>query len=398
MSVDNYLSINRPLRRIYPLEANTFYACTLDEFNAFSREIATATFTDHIQLLLKNATEGINFIKIFPFGIEKFWSGSTPYIIDGGSTNIIIADIELDCTAHLISPTSGGSIIINGGTVTVPRYFHNYNGLDFLDYSPYTTHQLYIPYIGFVDIDANEFAGAILDIKYGIDLSSGILTAYILRNNIMVNSYSQNISIDLPIGGGSFNEISKKWLSSAISFVGAASSFFSFSSAAGAASRASNVVTDNNITFRNFNNRTGGKFARSSSGNSSIMSETFASSDASTSSKSATISSSGIGNMSHWLASSLSGDVPTTHTFGSTNWNNWLAPQRPFLVTKRPRAYLPADYNHYVGRPLRETKKLSELRGLTVVANVHMDNFPNATDEEISEIEQLLYSGVILSE
>lgn len=56
------------------------------------------------------------------------------------------------------------------------------------------------------------------------------------------------------------------------------------------------------------------------------------------------------------------------------------------------------DYKELYGIPLNKTKALSTFKGkgFTKCANVHMTGFTNATSEEISEIESLLLSGVIL--
>ena len=73
----------------------------------------------------------------------------------------------------------------------------------------------------------------------------------------------------------------------------------------------------------------------------------------------------------------------------------FLSPQRPYLIITRPDQSLPDKFNSFVGYPSNITKKLSECIGYTEVDNIHLENIP-ATEAEISEIESLLKSGVII--
>lgn len=73
----------------------------------------------------------------------------------------------------------------------------------------------------------------------------------------------------------------------------------------------------------------------------------------------------------------------------------FLSPQRPYLIITRPDQSLPDKFNSFVGYPSNITKKLSACKGYTEVENIHLENI-NATEAEISEIESLLKSGVII--
>lgn len=74
----------------------------------------------------------------------------------------------------------------------------------------------------------------------------------------------------------------------------------------------------------------------------------------------------------------------------------FLSPQRPYLIITRPDQSLPDKFNSFVGYPSNITKKLSECSGYTEVDNIHLENIP-ATEAEISEIESLLKSGVLIN-
>lgn len=72
---------------------------------------------------------------------------------------------------------------------------------DFRDYAPYSSAQLIIPYCGTVDIDPAQYMNTTINVKMLIDFASGACTAYILRNNLVIDSISGQIGIDLPVTG-----------------------------------------------------------------------------------------------------------------------------------------------------------------------------------------------------
>lgn len=71
----------------------------------------------------------------------------------------------------------------------------------------------------------------------------------------------------------------------------------------------------------------------------------------------------------------------------------------PVLITKRANILeMPKEFYHFYGRPLGKTKKLNELEGFTVVSeiNIEGEGFENITEEEREELHTILTSGVIL--
>ena len=71
-----------------------------------------------------------------------------------------------------------------------------------------------------------------------------------------------------------------------------------------------------------------------------------------------------------------------------------LAIQTPYLILTRPRQALPAHQNTFTGYPSFITEKLGDLSGYTEIEEIHLENI-SATESELSEIENLLKSGVI---
>lgn len=71
----------------------------------------------------------------------------------------------------------------------------------FLDYSPYTKMQLYVPFCGTIDIDAADFMGRTLSVEMCIDFITGAVTAYVLANQLVVTSLTGTCAVDIPITG-----------------------------------------------------------------------------------------------------------------------------------------------------------------------------------------------------
>lgn len=69
--------------------------------------------------------------------------------------------------------------------------------------------------------------------------------------------------------------------------------------------------------------------------------------------------------------------------------------QTPYLIITRTRQAVGTDQNAVIGYPSHITAKLGDLSGYTEIEEIHLTGL-TATGDELSEIEQLLKSGVIL--
>ena len=71
----------------------------------------------------------------------------------------------------------------------------------FLDYAPYTTMQLYIPFCGTIEIDPADFMGRNLSVEMNMDFITGTVTAYVLSNELVIQTATGQCAIDIPITG-----------------------------------------------------------------------------------------------------------------------------------------------------------------------------------------------------
>ena len=330
-------------------DINSRYALTRAEVNDLISELNTPGFLDNITKLFSSPIDNIISLYKFPFDV-KAQSPVWTTLADG----VLIINIVTTTNAKgtFLNPLS--MPLLNIGTAQIPRYFNN-----FMDYAPYTKIELYLPYIGFVTLDNDLVVGNTISIKYAVDLYTGKCTAFVLTGSdideTLILTRDGNIGMQIQIAGGTGADISRSMLR-----MGAGA-------AAGAASLGAGAVVNK------AGEATGGSIAR-------------------------TVSSAA-GYMGSTTINAITAAQVNVHKNGSTDANNgFYAPQNAYLIYTRPTVVRPSSYDATIGRPSGKTKQLQQLTGFTVVEAVHVEGsgFATATGDELTEIERLLKTGVIL--
>lgn len=223
---------------------------------------------------------------------------------------------------------------INCGTLSVDEYWGAY-----LDYSPYTKIEIYLPYIGIQTLNADDIMGKDITVIYNIDVLSGACVAMIKCDDTVLYSFGGSCAVSLPVSG-------RDWTSVINGVIGIATA------AAGIAVAGA----------------TGGAAAA------------------------ATAAGGALGS----TASQLTSIKPTVQKSGTmASAVGILGIQKPYLIITRPRQALPQDQNTYTGYPSYITTSLRSCTGFTRVDQIHLVGI-KGTDAEVSEILSLLREGVIL--
>lgn len=91
---------------------------------------------------------------------------------------------------------------INCGSIVIPEYWGNY-----LDYSPYSRAYVYLPFIGIMEVDVDDIVGHAINILYHVDSYTGSCIAQITcaRDGYSNTLYqfSGDCSVEIPMAGGS---------------------------------------------------------------------------------------------------------------------------------------------------------------------------------------------------
>lgn len=220
---------------------------------------------------------------------------------------------------------------IDCGTVTINEYFG-----DARDYSPFTQVYCYLPFIGIVELNADDVVNSTLGIKYKIDVLTGCCLAQLTVKkyglDAVLYTYTGNCAVQMPITSGNY-------LSTVSSLLGAVVS--------GAAAVA-----------------TGGALAPVA-----------------------------IGAAANALGGGARASVAMSGSLGSNA--GAMGIRKPYLIIKRVEQADANGYNEFYGYPTNKRVKLSQLSGYVRVKDINLLG-TNATEEEQNEIVALLREGVIL--
>lgn len=233
--------------------------------------------------------------------------------------------------------------------VSMPRLSNQYFEVDcgsisfpplcgdtFLDYAPYSKFSIYLPYIGVKDVDANDFVGHTIGVKYHGDTVTGGVTAYITKDGSVMYQYSGCCALNIPLSADNWGNTISGAVQIATSLV-----------AAGASGGAAGV------------GMAAAKGAASVASNPSLLSP------------------------------------QVSHSGAVSGGAGCMAVQYPFVIREAVRFHSTAGFNKFSGYPSYYNRSLGDVSGFTTVLDVHLENV-TATNVEISEIENLLKSGVIL--
>lgn len=221
---------------------------------------------------------------------------------------------------------------VNCGTIYFPPVC-----LDtFLDYAPYSKFSIYLPYIGYKDLNANDCVGHTIGVVYHGDTVTGGITAYITKDGSVLYQYSGCCALTLPLSSDSWGTT----ISGALQVASALGVGVMSGGAAGIANAAINSTS-------------------SVAGNPSLLSPQVARSGA------------------------VSGGA------------GLMGVQHPVIIREAVSFHDTTGFNTVSGYPSWYYKQLADVSGYTTVVDVHLHNIP-ATQGEIEEIEQKLKEGVIL--
>lgn len=273
-----------------------------------------------LALMGENPMNGIIDLRLFPFNVALKNSATQAEPIVIGRTNTGINGIKL---------TENVNSLIDLGECTFFTKFKN-----FLDYEPYTTAQLYIPYIGVVPVSTAEFMGHRISVKMIVDYTTGAGTAIVFKDDIPFIYRNGVVGVSIPMTGND--------------------------SASYANTVIGNVVSG----------AVGGV---------------------------ASIASGNIGGMVSSVEKLYSGFATGTNyqeaSASSPSVATWQ-PQKCYFIIDRPILNVPDNYGRTIGFACEKTGKLSDFKGFTVVSNPEI-NF-RCTDSERQYIVNMLQGGVFV--
>ena len=239
--------------------------------------------------------------------------------------------------------TEGYNRRFNFGDIEINEYYGSY-----LDYAPFTTITIYLPYIGYKPLDVSKVMGKKINVTYSVDFVLGMVTAYIAyyenENKQVFAEFTGQMGIPVKITGKNTSESERAVKDAALS-VGA------FVLAAGA------VIA------------TGGSALPVAVG--------------------------AIGAGVNAVGKTITANVtePDSVSIGNAGAENWLiSPQGCYVYIQRARTATPENFADINGWATRYTGLVSEFTGYLECSEVV--NTVNTTAEEKNLISNLLKQGV----
>lgn len=298
--------------------ASSLYAIynpTLGELNSFGAWLWSSDFIDQLKKLFNDPMQAI-------IGLHKIYA--TP--VTGAAQNIKVGYLDSGVSSAVVT---NQYTTIDCGTVSLREYFGSV-----FDYSPYTQVQLYLPFIGIVNLDVADVMRASINIVYHVDVLTGACLAEVrvTRDSAggTLYQYAGNAAVTLPISSGSYMGIVASIASIAGGVAGTLAS-------GGAAAPMLIGAAGSALTARTRVEHSGGF-----SGN----------------------------------AGAMGGKIP-------------------YLIISRPQTEMADNYSIYIGNPANKTVSLGSCSGYVQVKECHLENIP-ATQNELNQIESLLKGGVLL--
>lgn len=175
------------------------YALTTAKINQLGAFLWGADFFENIKLLNNSPIENILALKILPIALS------------GATQNIVIGNVDTNVTAEIITAQSH---VVNLGTIKVEEYYHS-----FFDYAPFTKLSIYLPFIGYKELDVNEFMNSTLGVSYYIDIITGNCKAVITSNGYPLNEFDGVVGIDIPITASNRSQVEAGYISSMVGSV-----------------------------------------------------------------------------------------------------------------------------------------------------------------------------------
>lgn len=317
----------------------------------------------------ENYTTGIISCIALPFKVDTSNSNETTpiringeQIQSGESLQAVGYDLSLSSNADLAQKC----LVYSSLEFSIGAHENN-----FRDYEPYTEYSIYIPYLGWRDLNAIEVVNHILQLVYVINPTSASANVFLITNanNILLNEECQlGVSYEFTVTNLKQLEDQRLLLNAnLLTGINSATS----QAVSGLLTGAAGVATQNPQAI--------------ASGGANIYGAVVSGVNA------------GI---------NYSAQMATLHNKAnctpSSGFNGTISPQS--IMIRRAKTIIPVyenndKYDKYLslnGRPLNETRILNELSGYTEVLNIHLDNISNALKIELDMISQILSSGFII--
>lgn len=344
------------------------------------------------QFFSTNVGGAITGITMYPFTISSD-------MLESSSSTIKISGIAVNqkgSTSDLTSKRIKNTVTL---CAEYNLQFPTPEEINFLDYEPFTTYELYVPFVGVVPLTAKMVLGKTITLQYMVDFHTGRATVYLNNDTENIFTGSTKIGINVPFGATNEGEMDTARTLGAIK-TGLSLGFGMI----GTPGREITKTTSAQTT-------TVSSSAESSTPRISQSTGRLLKPAQSMSTKETNIVRGGVTETTSYPATEGRPDPATAvngilslasdkHTYlgysVAEDFSQFTAPLTPYLIITRTHIHDIEDYGHYFGYACAEKIRLGDHHGYCEISNIQMEGMAGVTAYEIDVIENYLKNGVIL--
>lgn len=323
----------------------SLYSPSATLLNLFADELYSDNVLQIIHNYFSNVADMIAGLAIVPFFVPI--SGFYKHRVGLFTTDIAFPKV------------SSQFIDVDCGSIDV-KHFYN----AFLDYAPNTKIMIWLPYIGYQELNADEVMNTVISVKYRCDILSGACVAFVSITGGAVEGvtrviaqFSGNVLTQVPAAAASYDSMVSSAINILTASVGIAAGAAIGGAGAGAAGAAAAAAPSN------IGAAVGAQVGLGMAGTA--------------------------GN----AIMSMKPNVVRNGTPGSTT--GYMGVQKPYLIKIVPRSAVAPNHIQLKGYPSNYGGTLAGLSGYCEVSEIQLANCPAEVDEK-TEIYSLLKGGVIV--
>lgn len=176
------------------------YELSVDRLNNIATKLWSEDFFSNILLLNNSPIENILSCKLLPLSLS------------GSESAVKIGNVDMGINGNRLSKTV---YRYNIGTIAIPRI----NNMGFLNYAPYTSITVFLPFIGFKELNTSDIMGRNVSVDYIVDIITGACKAIITVNGYQCYEFDGNCGIDIPLTAGNRSQVEMGYVKAAVGVV-----------------------------------------------------------------------------------------------------------------------------------------------------------------------------------
>lgn len=173
------------------------YSLTATRAQQLGWQLWEAGFIDNIKLVNNSPMENVISLKALPFNVP------------GTTEEIVLGNVPMNVNGEKITSFDSKRLI---GSIEITGMYNS-----FLDFAPFTKITIFLPFIGFKDLDVSAIMYKTLTVYYITDILTGACRAELRVNNVPFVCFDGDIGIDISLAASNRAQVEAAFITSAAS-------------------------------------------------------------------------------------------------------------------------------------------------------------------------------------